>query len=187
MKTPLKELITDGAYDSMLTRLQANNNPNLHLLVYDKNFTVNDFLVIPKHFFLPEIIVKRPELNPTARRAGWVGCNINISAIGDAGKVFYVKNKSIIRPEFVVQNYNKTFFLRESALDQKRWIMEIIKIVNIMPQNEFSLKDIYAYVDELQLLFPENMHIKEKIRQQLQILRDKGYISFVGRGLYRKL
>jgi hypothetical protein len=29
------------------------------------------------------------------------------------------------------------------------------------------------------------MHIKEKIHQQLQVLRDKGYIEFAGKGAYR--
>jgi type II restriction enzyme len=31
----------------------------------------------------------------------------------------------------------------------------------------------------------DNRHIKEKIRQQLQILRDKGYLEFLERGRYR--
>ena len=30
-------------------------------------------------------------------------------------------------------------------------------------------------------------HIKEKIRQQLQVLRDKGLIEFLGNGHYRKV
>ena len=33
---------------------------------------------------------------------------------------------------------------------------------------------------------PDNHHIKDKIRQQLQMLRDNGIIEFIGRGHYRK-
>ncbi|HHD16183.1 MAG TPA: restriction endonuclease, partial [Euryarchaeota archaeon] len=32
---------------------------------------------------------------------------------------------------------------------------------------------------------PNNRHIKAKIRQQLQILRDENIIEFIGNGLYR--
>jgi type II restriction enzyme len=32
-----------------------------------------------------------------------------------------------------------------------------------------------------------NNFIKDKIRQQLQLLRDKGMIEFVGRGNYKKV
>ena len=32
-----------------------------------------------------------------------------------------------------------------------------------------------------------NNHIEAKIRQQLQLLRDKGYIEFLERGHYRKI
>jgi type II restriction enzyme len=32
---------------------------------------VNNFFVIPKYFFIPEIIEKRKPLSETAKRAGW--------------------------------------------------------------------------------------------------------------------
>jgi transposase-like protein len=31
-----------------------------------------------------------------------------------------------------------------------------------------------------------NHHIKDKIRQQLQVLRDKGYLEFINKGTYRR-
>ena len=34
---------------------------------------------------------------------------------------------------------------------------------------------------------PENNFIKDKIRQQLQNLRDKGFIEFTSRGNYKKI
>jgi len=35
--------------------------------------------------------------------------------------------------------------------------------------------------------YPNNNFIKDKIRQQLQLLRDKGILEFTSRGNYRKL
>lgn len=49
----------------------------------------------------------------------------------------------------------------------------------------FTLDDMYACVDFLQKRHPNNNYIQEKIRQQLQFLRDKGFVEFVGKGRYR--
>lgn len=46
---------------------------------------------------------------------------------------------------------------------------------------------MYAFEDKLKIKYPNNNFIKDKIRQQLQILRDKGIIEFTGRGIYKKL
>ncbi|VLB90163.1 type II restriction endonuclease DpnI [Streptococcus pneumoniae] len=69
--------INDGAYATMMKRVQADNNPNFFFLTYTKNFEVNNFLVLPKQFVTPKSIIQRKPLAPTARRAGWIGCNID--------------------------------------------------------------------------------------------------------------
>ena len=60
--------------------------------------------------------------------------------------------------------------------------MRVIEKIN---KQSFALDDIYRYEKQLSRLYPENKHIKDKIRQQLQILRDKNYLDFVSRGHYR--
>ena len=52
-------------------------------------------------------------------------------------------------------------------------------------KKEFILADVYKFESELRKIHPENKHIKDKIRQQLQVLRDKGYLEFTNRGNYR--
>ena len=44
-----------------------------------------------------------------------------------------------------------------------------------------------AYSSMIERINSENNFIKDKIRQQLQILRDKGVIDFISRGIYRKI
>ena len=51
----------------------------------------------------------------------------------------------------------------------------------------FALEDVYSCEDELKLTHPSNQNIRPKIRQQLQVLRDKGYLKFLGNGTYRLL
>ena len=52
-------------------------------------------------------------------------------------------------------------------------------------KNEFCLKDIYGHVEYFKKLYPNNNNLNAKIRQQLQILRDKQIIEFLGNGLYK--
>jgi len=179
--------IVDGAYRTMIERLTGSNNPNFFLLNYDlANLEVINFLVIPKHFFVPEIIEKRNPLAPTARRAGWVGCNIILKNIPQTGKIFFVRNKQIESKEKVLANWKKTLFLREEReISAKGWLLDVMRCVDKLGKKEFTLDEVYTFENELNRLHPENKHIKDKIRQQLQFLRDKNYLDFVSRGYYR--
>jgi type II restriction enzyme len=182
----LTNTISDGAYSTMIERINSDNNPNFFFLTYTKSWTVNNFLIIPKHFFTPEIIIKRKPLAETAKRAGWIGCNIDISKISESGKVFLIKNEKIIDSEIVNESFNKTLFLREKTKQSRGWILDVMNCVDSIKTETFSLDDIYKYETQLKLKYPNNNFIKDKIRQQLQLLRDKEIIEFIGRGKYKK-
>ena len=178
--------IVDGAYRTMIERLQGNNNPNFFLLNYDlQNFDVLNFLVIPKHFFVPDMIEKRKPLSLTARRAGWIGCNILLQNIPQTGKIFFVRNRQVEPKNKVLAEWQKTLFLREEKeISAKGWLLDIMNCVEKLGSKNFSLDEIYAFENILSKKYPENKHIKDKIRQQLQVLRDKNYLQFLGGGKY---
>jgi type II restriction enzyme len=179
--------IVDGAYRTMIERLHDSNNPSLFLLSYDsQKLKVLNFLIIPKHFFTPEIIEERKPLSPTARRAGWVGCNILLQDIPQTGKIYFVRNHQSEPKDKVLTEWKKTLFLREEReTSAKGWLLDVMNCVDKIGHKEFSLDEVYAFVDVLSKKHPENKHIKDKIRQQLQILRDKGYLEFIERGKYK--
>ncbi len=179
--------ITYGVFSTMIERINSENNPNFFFLTYFPNWTIDNFLIIPKQFITEELIIKRPPLSPHARRAGWVGCNINISKLAEAGKVYLIKNSKVIDPEIVKLNFNRTLFLRQKSKDFKGWILDIMRCIDEIKTNVFKLEDVYKFEDKLKLKHPNNKFIKDKIRQQLQFLRDKGIIEFVGRGKYKKV
>lgn len=183
----LNNTINDGAYSTMIQRINSNKNPNFFFLTYSKKWLVENFLIIPKHFFSEEIIIKRTPLSPSARRAGWVGCNIDISKIAEVGKVYLVKESKLIDQSIVINTFNKTLFLREKTIESKGWILDLMLCIDSIESNTFTLHDLYKFEDELKVKHPENNFIKEKIRQQLQVLRDKGIIEFTGRGNYKKI
>ena len=186
-KDNMGKKIVDGAYATMIERLQSDSNPNFFFLNYDKNsLDVTNFIVIPKHFFIPGIIEKRKPLSPTARRAGWIGCNILLDTIPESGKIFYIKDGLKESKNKILDSWNKTIFLKQSTnLQSKGWLLDIIKCIDKLDKNYFNLSDIYQFEKYLKLKHPENNNIQAKIRQQLQLLRDKGYLKFESRGKYR--
>ncbi len=180
--------IVDGAYISMIERINSVNNPNFFFLTYSKNdWFVNDFLIIPKHFFQPEIIEKRKPLAETARRAGWIGCNIDLQRIPHLGRIFLVKNSVVADRKNVIETWSKTVFLREKSVEAKGWTFDVLKCIDHIKSTDFSLDEVYKFEGELKQKHSENNFVKDKIRQQLQILRDMNIIEFVSRGKYRKI
>lgn len=180
--------VNDGAYSTMMERISSVNNPNFFFMQYNKrNLNVENFVIVPKHFFSSDIIEKRNPLAETARRAGWVGCNILLNQIPDEGRIFIVRNGKEIPLEQVISRVQRTVFMRQYKLNMRGWIIDILNCVNRIGDKVFTLEQMYDFEDVLAVKYPENHHIKDKIRQQLQILRDNGIIEFLGKGRYRRL
>ena len=83
--------------------------------------------------------------------------------------------------------FKQSFVFKEKLSFIKRLDHRILNCIDRIEGSEFTLEDMYRFEDDLKNIFVKNNHIKEKIRQQLQILRDKEIIEFKGRGKYRKL
>jgi type II restriction enzyme len=185
-KAKIGRRIVNGAFRTMCERLAASNNPNLMLMNYElSSKSVRDLFVIPKHFFVPEIIEKRTPLALTARRAGWVGCNILIGQVPEAGRIYFVKDGLELPKIEVLQKWRRTLFLRDEQSDARGWLIEVLRCVESIGKIEFDLSDIYAFEQHLGAIYPKNRHVRQKIRQQMQKLRDEGFLEFVGRGSYR--
>jgi len=92
----------------------------------------------------------------------------------------------VIQPrESILAQWQRTLFLRDENLDQRGWLIEVMKCVELIGKGEFHLEDVYAFEPTLSGIYPNNKYVREKIRQQLQVLRDQGYLDFVSRGFYR--
>lgn len=187
-KAKLGKIIADGAYSTMIEKIDNGEVPNFFYLNYDlKRYNINILIIIPKHYFTKDIIIKRKPLADTARRAGWVGCNINVSQIPNSGKLYIIKNGKEEDKNNVIDNFNKMLFLRKSKGEFRGWLLDILKCIELLDKKEFSLNEVYSFEAFLKIKHPENNNIQAKIRQQLQILRDSGYIKFVSRGQYKLL
>jgi type II restriction enzyme len=177
--------VVDGAYRTMRQRLASQNNPNLMLLNYSLSAGVSNLFVVPKHFFVEDIIEERKPLADGARRAGWVGCNILLSRVPEAGKIFIVRDGIVVDRQSVLDQWRRTVFLRSESAASRGWLLSVLRCVDSIGTNEFTLEDVYAFETHLSGLYPMNQHVRQKIRQQLQVLRDRGFLQFLGRGRYR--
>ncbi len=68
---------------------------------------------------------------------------------------------------------------------QSDWTSDVLAIVRSLNKAEFFLSDVYDGEDKLAKLHPNNHHVRAKIRQQLQVLRDRDLLEFLGDGHYR--
>ena len=169
----------------MISRITALNNPNFFFLTYYNN-RVRNLVLIPNHFFVPNIIEKRKPLSENARRAGWIGCNIDLTSIPQYGKIYVIKDSVEIEHELVINTYKKIESLRTNSFESRGWLMDILQCVDKLG-DEFTLEEMYSFTNLLQLKYPDNNNVQPKIRQQLQILRDRGFLKFTTRGHYKKV
>ena len=180
--------INDGAYRTMVERITSNDNPDFFFMSYSESeCSVNDLIFVPKHFFVPDIIEKRKPLAENARRAGWVGCNIIIDKIPKQGRISIISNRIVTDFAQVIKKVSLSNRLAIRDVHSRGWLMDVLNCLNVICTQQFTLQDMYCFEEELQLKHPENHNVKAKIRQQLQLLRDKGLVQFLGNGQYLKL
>jgi len=161
-KTQFGRKVLDGAFKTKCERLAANNNPNLFLMNYDfSKLSVTNFFVVPKHFFVREIIEARKPLALTARRAGWIGSNTLLSQIPQSGKIYIVRNELIEPKGSVLAQWNRTLFLRDQGQEARGWLVEVMKCVEDLGKTEFQIADVYAFEDRLSRLYPENRNVRD--------------------------
>ena len=109
-----------------------------------------------------------------------------LDSIPNSGKIFYIKDGKKEDKNKILDDWNQTSFLKQSTnLKAKDWLLDIIKCIDKIDKNNFTLNDIYQFENNLKIKHPENNNIQAKIGQQLQFLRDKDYLKFESRGKYK--
>jgi hypothetical protein len=102
------------------------------------------------------------------------------------------KATSLNFPTFEIDIPEEKFDIFESSIEPiesslRGWKLEVFKCVNLIPKQIFTLNDINSFENHFKSIYPNNLHISDKVRQQLQYLRDLGLLEFLGSGNYKKL
>jgi type II restriction enzyme len=211
-KARIGDSITDGAYAAMMNAIRHDETPNFYFMQYElATWRVKNLLLVPSFAFPPSAIIKRKPLALTARRAGWVGCNIALNRVPAEARIAVITESAVLPASEVRERFKRVKPLKDIPITQRGWTLDVLNIVRRLvesrrrgdesltptgqpeslrlltssPTNEFTTTDVYAFERELEKLHPDNRHVRDKIRQQLQVLRDLGLLIHAGRGEWR--
>ena len=185
-KSAFGNTVINSEYQHKTKAIRDGEAPHYAFLSYsDTVWSVTDLFVIPGHFLSLRTVRQRPPLKHTAKRAGHIGSQILLNLLPDEARVYVVKNGIDRSPPVVRRDWKRYEFLKEGG----GWTADILSCVRILEletsSTEFALQDFYnRFEDELASRYPENQNIKAKIRQQLQYLRNRDVITFLGKGRY---
>jgi type II restriction enzyme len=166
-----KKLI-GSEYYTFIKAVETGTVPNFIIMEYfieDNVFMAKEVIFIPKVFITEETIEKRKPLSETARRAGWTGCNLLFEQIPSYGKLKIVANQEFLPKDSILLEVKKIANLYNLDSQKSRWKIEMLKIIDQL-NKEFILQDVYNYSLSLERLFPDNNHIRDKIRLTSSVL-----------------
>jgi type II restriction enzyme len=115
------------------------------------------------------VIQERKPLSPSARRAGWIGCNLLLGGIPPEGRITIIENGISVPRASSRALFAATERLGKQPIRNRSWSRALLNCLHQLPTPRFTLEQAY----------------RPNIRQQLQVLRDAGLILFEGRGTYR--
>ena len=179
------ERINDGAYAAMMEAIRRDETPNFYFMQYELvTWRVKNLLLIPSFAFPPSAIIKRKPLAVTARRAGWIGCNIALSRIPVEARIGVVTESKVAPETEVRERFRRVKPLGEIKAKERGWTLDVLRVVQSLGKKEFRTFDMYEFERQFEKLHPDNRHVRDKIRQQLQVLRDRGFLTQVERGIW---
>lgn len=185
-RNPIGRKITDAAYEAMKRALLSDKFPHLLVMHYSLDtLKVFDVLVVPKYFLSLSAVEARNPLAPTARRAGWIGCNIVLDNVPPDGRISVIKDSIVSSKDDVRTRFRLSRSLSKIESIKRGWVLDLLTALRSLNRVEFTLGDAYGFENTLSFLHPRNRYVRAKIRQQLQVLRDLGYLAFLGSGRYR--
>lgn len=176
--------VLDGAYATMVKTIREGNTPTFLLLEYSASWSIRGLRAIHHSLITESSVEARKPLAPSARRAGWIGCNIVLPAIAVEGQIPIVQS-GVLQPRDATRDaFARLEKLSALSYTDRSWAGTVLNLLHRLPNKDFVLSDVYRFDSELEKLYPNNKHIRPKIRQQLQVLRDAGLIKFRGGGRY---
>lgn len=181
-------IVQDGGYESMMKAIRSESVPALMLMHYTPEWFVHGLIAIHPVFLTPAVVRKRakPHIRPRSGRPYWM-CDLDLTRIPSDGKILVV-DKTSVRPEDEVRKaFRESMRFAEIPVKERGWTGLVLAAVRKIGKTEFTLEDVYAHEERMHAAYPRNSHVRPKIRQQLQALRDLGYLEFPERGRYRVL
>ena len=109
---------------------------------------------------------------------------IRLQEIPSQAKIPVVSNGRVREKSKVLARWKQIDALLKVKPETRGWLADVLACVDKC-FTTFTLANLYAFESELSAKHPDNHNIRAKMRQQLQVLRDLGFIEFLGSGEYR--
>jgi type II restriction enzyme len=172
----------------MMRRIRAAEAPALMLMHYAEDWSVQRLIAIHPVFLTPSVVRKRskPHLRPITRKPYWM-CDLDLTRIPPDGKIVIVRDGGERPRADARRAFRESMRFGDVPLRKRGWAALVLAYVRKINKVEFTLADLYAYEAAMHAAYPQNSHVRPKIRQQMQVLRDLGYLQFMDRGEYRML
>jgi type II restriction enzyme len=169
----------------MLDAVRSDRTPNLLAVQYSSTFAIVNLFIVPRYFITENVVERRPPLSMNARRAGWVGCNILLNRIPPDGRILAIREGVPVESAEVQRLFLRAKQLKELPPTKRGWTVDVLNAIRSLDKSTFSLADLYRVESRFATLHPNNQNIRPKIRQQLQVLRDLGFLTFAAPGQYQ--
>lgn len=131
-------------------------------------------------------VQKASVVSATARRSNWVGYVLNVGLGPASAKIPMIADGVEIPCQVVREQYARIAKIQTLKPAQRGWTLDVLRCVESLPNAVFTNDDVYTFEPELARLYPGNRHIQPKIRQQLQVLRDRGLLKQPARGQWQR-
>lgn len=181
-------VVQDGGFDSMMRRIRAEEAPALMLMHYSAGWQVQRLVAVHPVFLTSIVVRKRakPHIRPKSGAEYWM-CDLDLTRIPADGKIAVVTGADAVDPAAVRAAFAASKRFAEVPVAKRGWTGLVLDAVRKIGKTEFTLAEVYAHEAAQHAAYPGNSHVRDKMRQQLQVLRDLGYLEFAGRGQYRVL
>jgi type II restriction enzyme len=179
-----KRTLVDGAYSALMARILNGSVPTLVMLERNDDWEIQSLAAIHHLFLTPGVIQQRKPLSAVAQRAGWIGCNIRLDLITPDAQVEIVRKGQPNDSKLVRKAFQRFSQLKNIEPRSRGWTTLTLRVIRALENGTFTLDSLYAKEGLFAEVYPGNNNIRAKIRQQLQVLRDLGYVAFHGKGTY---
>jgi type II restriction enzyme len=126
----------------MMNAIRHDETPNFYFMQYElATWRVKNLLLVPSFAFPPSAIIKRKPLSSTARRAGWVGCNIALSRIPIEARIAIVTESSISPESNVREKFRRVKPLKEISVTQRGWTLDVLNAIRRLGKTSFTTAD----------------------------------------------
>jgi type II restriction enzyme len=185
-KSRIGNTIQGGAFSAVMEAMQNDRSPNYFLLHYNlATWSVCNLLLIPYFALSPSAIIQRNPTTPKGRSGPWFGCNITLKHVPLEARIAVVTETKITPEKEVREKFKKVKPLKELSVKERGWTLDLLNGVRSLGKKEFTNTDAYTLAGQLEKLHPDNRHVRDKIRQQLQVLRDAKLLIHVSSGVWR--